>query len=368
MVVFTDGETRCVPFTAATCWHDWTFAWRWEARKAALLAKPEPQQRAPPPAVGRRLFFKVDGRTWREVELQRPCTVAQWERLQAHLEQEEGGVAAGGAPSPDGSERGADGSEPPRKGGDSQGKGSKALRKAEKEKEKPKAAGAAAKGAAAKAAAAEQQQRQQQQEEEGRGGWWQARCTEVPGQPVSDTATLLIRVTAATLWEQWAQGAEASGGEGGKGGEEKTGSGKKRKRPPSLLKAECPSGEILKVLGVRARAGARAGARARRKVGRYSGRAAEGRCICTACALAPTCSCVHRTGLVQDEQGTQGGQAEERVTYSTGHGHQSGRRAPTRCGAAAGLSFGACPVSTPPLLSRREVRWYSPPWASHFKA
>ena len=215
MVVFTDGETRCVPFTADTCWRDWTFAWQWEARKAALLAKPEPQQRALPPVVGRRLFFKVDGRAWREVELQKPCSAAQWERLQAHLEQEEDGVTAGGAPSPDGSERGADGAptDPPRKGGDSQGKGSKALRKTEKEK--PKAAGAAAKGAAAKGAA-----QQQQQQQEGRGGWWQARCTEVPGQPMSDTAPLLIRVTAATQWEQWAPEAEAGSGEGGKGGEQ----------------------------------------------------------------------------------------------------------------------------------------------------
>ena len=283
MVVFTDGETRCVPFTADTCWRDWTFAWQWEARKAALLAKPEPQQRALPPVVGRRLFFKVDGRAWREVELQKPCSAAQWERLQAHLEQEEDGVAAGGAPSPDGSERGADGAptDPPRKGGDSQGKGSKALRKTEKEK--PKAAGAAAKGAAAKGAA-----QQQQQEQEGRGGWWQARCTEVPGQPMSDTAPLLIRVTAATQWEQWAPEAEAGSGEGGKGGEEKTGSGKKRKRPPSLLQAECPNGEILKVLGVSGRARARARARAR--VERYSGRAREGRCIYTAYALRVHCA------------------------------------------------------------------------------
>ena len=143
------------------------------------------------------------------------------------------------------------------------------------EKEKPKAAGAAAKGAAAKGAAAQQQQQQQQQQQEGRGGWWQARCTEVPGQPMSDTATLLIRVTAATQWEQWAPEAEAGSGEGGKGGEEKTGSGKKRKRPPSLLQAECPNGEILKVLGVsgRARARSRGRTRARARVERYSGRA-----------------------------------------------------------------------------------------------
>ena len=260
MVVFTDGETRCVPFTAETCWRDWTFAWQWEARKAALLAKPEPQQRAAPPVAGRRLFFKVDGRAWREVELQRQCTAAQWERLQAHLEQqqqqeEDDGVAGSSAPSPDGSDRGADGApaDPPRKGGgDGQGKGSKALRRTEKEK--PKATGAAAKGAAAKAAAAAAAQ-QQQQQEEGRGGWWQARCVAVPGQPVSDavTPTLLIRVTAATQWEQWAP--EAGGGEGGergKGGEGKAGTGKKRKTPLGL-QAECPNGEILKVLGVRGR-------------------------------------------------------------------------------------------------------------------
>ena len=36
MVVFTDGETRCVPLTLETRKRDWSFAWEWEARKAAL--------------------------------------------------------------------------------------------------------------------------------------------------------------------------------------------------------------------------------------------------------------------------------------------------------------------------------------------
>ena len=257
-----------MPLTLESRKRDWSFAWEWEARKAALLAKPEPQQRAPPPVAGRRLFFKVNGRAWREVELERPCSAEQWARLRAHLEQgraaaASGGGEAAGGQAADESARAAEGAELPRKGRDGQGgqgKGSRGLRKGGKEKGKPKTAGAAAKGAAAAAAAAQQQQEQQQQQEEAEGpdGWWQARCTALPGEPESESATrLLIRLTAATQWEQWAPVAPADGGEGGKGGGEKTGSGKKRKRPASQLQAECADVGMLKVLGPRARARAR---------------------------------------------------------------------------------------------------------------
>ena len=132
------------------------------------------------------------------------------------------------------------------------------MRKGGKEKGKPRTAGAAAKGAAAAAQQQQQQQQQQQEEAEGPDGWWQARCTALPEEPESESATrLLIRLTAATQWEQWAPVAPADGGEGGKGGGEKTGSGKKRKRPASQLQAERADVGMLKVLGPRARARAR---------------------------------------------------------------------------------------------------------------
>ena len=101
MVLFSDGEERCVPFTRDNRWSDWIFAWQWEKRREALVKEQAQRydggRRATAAAhaaalahqqaqhvAGQRVSFKVDGRAWREIELVAPCTTRQWHALKAH--------------------------------------------------------------------------------------------------------------------------------------------------------------------------------------------------------------------------------------------------------------------------------------------
>lgn len=114
MVLFTDGEERCVPLARENRWTDWIFAWQWEQQREALVKEQAQQydgaRRATAAAhaaalehqqaqhvAGQRVSFKIDGRAWREVELIAPCTPLQWRALKAHLGTDAAAAAASDA-------------------------------------------------------------------------------------------------------------------------------------------------------------------------------------------------------------------------------------------------------------------------------